>query len=151
MGKLLGLDYGEKTVGVALCDTSASVPMPLETIRRERENHLRKTLTRIEELIFETKVHAIVVGLPLNMDGSEGERAEKARSFADKLTRRTGLPVYMQDERLTSVDAEKYIRENYADGAKKARKVKEEVDAVAAALILEDYLGKGKDDDKNII
>ncbi len=142
MGKLLGLDYGEKTVGVALCDTAGGIPAPLETLRRERESHLRKTLSRIGELVTENKVDAIVVGLPLNMDGSEGERAGAARSFADRVFRRTGLPVHLQDERLTSVDAEKYIRENRPKGARTSGKVKEEVDAVAAALILEDYLGK---------
>ncbi len=151
MGKLLGLDYGEQTVGVALVDPAAGIPVPLETIRRERGSHLRRTFSRLEEIIARNDVEAVVVGLPLNMDGTEGERAEAAHSFAERIIRRTALPVFLQDERLTSVDAERLLRENSANSGKAEHRRKQEVDAVAAALILEDYLGRNNHGTETVI
>ncbi|MBQ9505060.1 MAG: Holliday junction resolvase RuvX [Lachnospiraceae bacterium] len=138
MSKLIGLDYGAGTVGVAIAE-SGGVAEPLETIRREKENHLRRTCARIEELIEERGVETIVLGLPLNMDGSEGERSAAVRAFAEMLKRRTGLRLVLVDERLTSVEAEAYLAENYS-GKRIERKVRADIDNVAAALILQDFI-----------
>ena len=135
--KYIGLDYGSKTVGVALTDETGRIARSAEIIRREKEKRLRKTLARIEEIIVNEKVGEIVLGLPLNMDGSEGERSEKAREFADMLERRTGLPIHMVDERLTTVEADEIMDETGVEG-RKERKAR--VDAIAAAVILQDYL-----------
>ena len=133
----MGLDYGSKTVGVALSDDAASLPMPLEVVRRDSEKRLRKTCARIEELIVQHNIGQIVVGLPLNMDGSEGERAQKARSFGEMLSRRSGLPLSFQDERLSSVEADELMD---SCGIRSKEKRHDMIDAVAAAVILGDYL-----------
>lgn len=132
----MGLDLGSKTCGVALSDTTGSLATGLEIIRREKENHLRKTLARIEEIIVEYGVKHIVLGLPLNMDGTEGERAKLSRDFKDKLERRTGLPVTLMDERLTTVEADEIMADNGIKGKDK----KKYVDMIAASVILQDYL-----------
>ncbi len=143
MSYLLGLDYGSGTVGVAAAEGEQGLARPLETIYREKENHLRKTCARIEELVVKNGVETLVVGLPLNMNGQEGERAAAAREFAQMVRRRTGLKVVLVDERLTSVEAERLIKENHS--ARDAEKmVREEIDSVAAALILQDYLDNGR-------
>ena len=138
MSKLIGLDYGSRTVGVAMAE-SGGIAEPLETIRRDKENHLRKTCSRIEELIAGNKIETIVLGLPLNMDGSEGERTVAVRAFAEMLKRRTGLRIILVDERLTSVEAEAYLAENYK-GKRVEQKVRADIDNVAAALILQDFI-----------
>ena len=134
--RILGLDYGSKTVGAAVTDGLGLTAVSLETIKREKENHLRKTYRRIDELVEEYKVGLIVVGLPVNMDGTEGERAFCARAFAAELTRRTGIKTVMQDERLTTEEASEIL----ALTGKKKDDPKERIDAVAAAIILTDYL-----------
>lgn len=138
--KYLGLDYGSKTVGVAITDITGSVVREVEIIRRQKENALRRTCARIEEIISSENVGMIVLGLPLNMDGTEGERAEKARLFGDMIARRTGLPVRFQDERLSTVEAYKIMDDENVRGLKdrKAR-----VDSAAAAVILGDFLNSG--------
>lgn len=93
--RIMGLDFGSRTCGVALTDELLMTAQPKEIIRRERPSQLRKTLQRIEELIGENNVGMIVLGLPLNMDDSQGERATLTLEFQDKLQRRTGLPVVM--------------------------------------------------------
>ena len=138
MSKLIGLDYGAGTVGVAIAE-SGGIAAPLETIRREKENHLRRTCARIEELIVEHRAETIVLGLPLNMDGSEGERAAAVRNFAGMLKRRTGLRLVLVDERLTSVEAEAYLAANYS-GKRVEQKIRADIDNVAAALILQDFV-----------
>ncbi len=145
MSKLIGLDYGAGTVGVAIAE-SGGVAAPLETIRREKENHLRRTCARIEKLIEEQGVETIVLGLPLNMDGSEGERSAAVKAFAEMLKRRTGLRLVLVDERLTSVEAEAYLAENYS-GKRIERKVRADIDNVAAALILQDFIDNGCGED----
>ncbi|XME02779.1 Holliday junction resolvase RuvX [Lachnospiraceae bacterium C1.1] len=135
--KYIALDYGSKTVGVALSDETGTIARGTEIIRRDKEKRLRKTLARIEEIIVSEKVCEIVVGLPLNMDGSEGERSEKAREFADMLVRRTGLPIHMVDERLTTVAADEIMDDADIED-RKQRKAR--VDAIAAAVILQDFL-----------
>lgn len=140
--RFLGLDYGGRTVGVAVSDPLGLTAQPVETIWRDRENHLRETLRRIGELAAQYQVSGIVLGLPLNMDGSAGERAEKTMEFRDVLERRTGLPVYLSDERLSTVESEEVLSEM---GIKK-RDMKRLVDRTAAAIILTDWLREHEDD-----
>lgn len=132
----MGLDFGSKTVGVALSDELLLTAQGLEIIRRKEENKLRRTLARIEELIETYGVTGIVLGLPRHLNGSEGERAEKTAAFRDMLTRRTGLPVIEWDERLTTVEAQRRMTEAGLDREERG----ERVDRVAAALILQGYL-----------
>ena len=140
--RLMGLDLGSKTVGVAVSDPLLSVAREVEIIRRKEENKLRQTLARIEELIVEYDVKEIVLGLPKNMDGTEGERAALSLEFKDKLERRMGLPVHMWDERLTTVEA---IEIMDADGIKPKDREKY-VDMIAARVILEGFMQYGKQD-----
>ena len=143
--RIMGLDFGSKTVGVAISDPLLITAQGIEIIRRKEENKLRKTLARIEELIEEYEVGEIVLGLPKNMDDSEGERARLSLEFKDKLERRTGLPVHMWDERLTTVEADNIMME-----AKIRRENRKEyVDMIAAQLILEGYLEYGRENGKN--
>ena len=138
--KIMALDLGSKTVGVAVTDTSLSVVTGVETIRRDRENKIRRTLARIEELIGEYGIDMIVLGLPFHMDGSAGERAVKSEEFAELLRKRTGLSVCLQDERLTSIEAEERMK---AAGIPSGKR-KQLVDMVAAEVILEDFLASQK-------
>jgi putative Holliday junction resolvase len=138
--RILGLDYGEKTVGVAISDPLMVTAQNLEIIRRNQGNKLRKTLARIEELIAEYEVTEIVVGLPLNMNGTEGERAVKSREFADMIARRTGITPVMVDERLTTVSADRIMDEAGLSHEQK----KEHVDAIAAGFILQTYMDSRK-------
>ena len=134
--RIMGLDFGSKTVGVAVSDSLLVTAQGVEIISRKEENKLRRTLARIEELIVEYQVEEIVLGLPKNMNGTEGERVELTREFGEKLERRTGLPVILWDERLTTVAAEKAMIE----AGMRREKRKEHVDKIAAVLILEGYL-----------
>ena len=109
--RILGLDYGSKTVGVAVSDPLGLTAQGVETIWRKQENKLRQTLARIEELISEYQVERIVLGYPKNMNNTIGERAEKSLEFQQMLERRTGLPVIMWDERLTTVEANRTLME----------------------------------------
>lgn len=136
MSALMGLDYGAKTVGVAVTDALGLTAQPLETIWREKENRLRKTCARIEEIVRERDVKTIVLGRPCHMDGSSGERVEKCEIFRDLLIRRTGLPVVWQDERLTTVEADSVLEES---GVPREER-KQFIDQVAASLILKDYM-----------
>lgn len=139
--RILGLDYGSKTVGTAVSDAGLLIAQPLETITRTKEDKLRKTFARIEALICEYDIGLIVLGLPLNMDDTEGERALKTRSFKEALERRTGLEVVLQDERLSTFSAEEILTEA---GVKKAD-MKQYVDKIAASYILQDYLDLRKE------
>lgn len=134
----MGLDFGAKTVGVAISDPLLITAQGVEIIRREREDKLRRTLARIEELIAEYEVEEIVLGLPKNMNDTLGERAELSLAFRDKLERRTGLPVTMWDERLTTVAAEQAMIEAGIRREERAQ----HVDKIAACLILQGYLDK---------
>lgn len=109
--RIMGLDFGSKTVGVAVSDPLGITAQGLEIIRRKEENKLRQTYARIEELIVEYQVEEIVLGLPRNMNATEGERAGLTREFREGLERRTGLPVTLWDERLTTVAADKAMME----------------------------------------
>ena len=110
--RVIGLDYGSKTVGVAVSDALGITAQAVETINRKEENKLRKTCARIEELATEYEAERIVVGFPKHMNNDIGERAEKAMEFGEMLKRRTGLEVVMWDERLTTVEAERTLIEN---------------------------------------
>lgn len=134
--RIMGLDFGAKTVGVAISDPMLVTAQGIEIIRRKDENKLRQTLARIEELILEYQVEEIVLGLPKNMNDTLGDRAELTLEFKDKLERRTGLPVHMWDERLTTVAADKAMMEA---GIRRENR-KEHVDKIAAVFILQGFL-----------
>ncbi|MFQ7580125.1 MULTISPECIES: Holliday junction resolvase RuvX [Eubacteriales] len=134
--RILGLDFGSKTVGVAVSDGLLLTAQGVETIERKDENKLRKTCARIEELIAEYEITEIVLGLPKNMNNTEGERVEKTKAFGEMLERRTGLPVHYWDERLTTVAAEQILMES---GVRRENR-KAVIDKVAAGLILQGYL-----------
>ena len=134
--RILGLDFGSKTVGVAVSDGLLLTAQGVETIERKDENKLRKTCARIEELIAEDGSTESVLGLPKNMNNTEGERVEKTKAFGEMLERRTGLPVHYWDERLTTVAAEQILMES---GVRRENR-KAVIDKVAAGLILQGYL-----------
>lgn len=136
--RIMGLDFGSKTVGVAISDALLITAQGKEIIRRKEENKLRQTLARIEELIVEYEVTEIVLGMPKNMNATEGERVELTMEFKEKLERRTGLPVHMWDERLTTVAADKAMMEA---GIRRENR-KDYVDMIAATLILQGYLDR---------
>lgn len=134
--RVLGLDFGSRTTGAALCDPLGITAQGLETITRKEENKLRQTCARIEELIKEYQIETIVLGYPKNMNNTEGERVQKTLEFKALLERRTGLPVVLWDERLTTTAAEQILIEN---GVRRENR-KAVIDKVAAALILQGYL-----------
>ena len=135
-GRIMGLDFGGKTVGVAVSDPLKMTAQGIEIIRRKSENKLRRTLARIEELIKAYNVTEIVLGFPKNMNSTVGERGEKSLQFQEMLERRTGLDVVMWDERLTTVAANRAMAE--AKIPEKDRKGY--VDEIAAIFILQGYL-----------
>ncbi|MCR5082772.1 MAG: Holliday junction resolvase RuvX [Parasporobacterium sp.] len=134
--RLMGLDFGSKTVGVAVSDLLGITAQPIEIVRRDKENQLRKTLQRIETLIKEYEISLIVLGLPKNMNDTSGDRVAKTMEFKEMLERRTGLEVELMDERLTTVQAESIMS---LSGVKK-KDYKEHVDELAAAIILQTYI-----------
>ena len=134
--RVLGLDYGSKTVGVAISDALGITAQGIETIHRKEENKLRQTLARIEVLIKEYEVDKIVLGFPKNMNNTIGDRAEKTLEFKEKLERRTGLPVLMWDERLTTASAERVLIESNV----RRENRKQYIDKIAAVFILQGYL-----------
>ena len=137
MKRIMGIDYGDARTGVAVSDLLCSIVGSTCVVpSRNRE----KTIADIVKLARENDVGSIVVGLPKNMDGTEGPRAELCRAFADKLREATGLPVTMWDERRTTVEAHNILSQHNYHGKKR----KETVDAVAASLILEGYLAYRK-------
>ena len=138
--RIMGLDLGSKTCGVAVSDGLGLTAQGLEVIRRKEENKLRQTLARISELVDEYNVEKIVLGYPQNMDGSVSKRCELSKEFAEKLTKRTGKEVILWDERLTTVSAHEVMIEA---GLKREEREKI-VDKVAAVFILEDYMNSNK-------
>ncbi len=134
--RIMGLDFGSKTVGVAISDELLLTAQGIEIVRRKEENKLRQTLARIEELIVEYGVEEIVLGVPKNMNATEGIRVELTNEFKEKLERRTGLPVHTWDERLTTVAADKAMIE----AGIRREKRKDYVDMIAATFILQGYL-----------
>lgn len=134
--RIMGLDFGSRTVGVAVSDMLGITAQAVETIVRKDENKLRQTLARIEELIKEYEIETIVLGYPKNMNNTIGERAEKSESFKDMLERRTGLKVILWDERLTTIAANRTLMES---GVRREKR-KEVIDKIAAVFILQGYL-----------
>ena len=138
--RIMGLDYGSVTVGVAVSDALLLTAQGVETIFRKEENKLRRTLARIQELCTEYEVGEIVVGFPKHMNNTIGDRAEKSLAFAEMLKKRTGLPVVMWDERLTTVEANRTLMES---GVRREHR-KEYLDKIAAVFILQGYLAAKK-------
>ncbi len=134
--RIMGLDYGTKTVGVAVSDALGITAQAVETIQRKEENKLRRTLARIEELISQYVVEKIVLGFPKHMNNDIGERAERTLEFKEKLIQRTGLEVIMWDERLTTVEAERTLIESNV----RRENRKQYIDKIAAVFILQGYL-----------
>ena len=132
----MGLDFGAATLGVAVSDALLITAQGLLVIRRKHENKLRQTLSQLEALIAEYQIEKIVLGYPKHLDNSIGERAVKSQEFAAVLERRTGLPVILWDERLTTVAAHRVLNEASVHETKQAKVV----DKIAAALILQGYL-----------
>ena len=134
--RIMGLDFGSKTTGVAVSDPLGITAQGIETITRKDETKLRQTCARIEELIREYEVGPIVLGYPKNMNNTLGERVEKTLAFKEMLERRTNLPVVMWDERLTTNAAEQILIES---GVRRENR-KSVIDKIAAVLILQGYL-----------
>lgn len=135
MSALVGLDLGDKTIGISVSDRMGTVATPLETIRRKK---FTLDAERLMEIIKERDINGILLGLPRNMDGTEGPRCQKTRAFARNLTRLTDLPIGFWDERLSTVAAEKALLE--ADTTRKRRS--EVIDHVAAGYILQGALDR---------
>lgn len=136
MGRIMGLDYGSVTVGVAISDSLLLTAQPVEVIRRKQENTIRRTLARIDDLIAQYGVDRIVVGYPKHLNNTIGDRARKTEEFAQKLRQRTALDVILWDERLTTVAADRVLSQTGINYEKKAMVV----DKLAAVLILQGYL-----------
>lgn len=134
--RILGLDFGTKTTGVAVSDPMGWTAQGLEIIRRQEDEHLKATITRIAAICEEYKVEKIVLGLPKNMNNTIGERGEKTLAFKEKLEARLRIPVVTWDERLSTVAAESVLLE--ADVSRKKRK--NVIDKLAATIILQNYL-----------
>ncbi len=130
---IMSVDLGKARTGIAVCDKTEMLASPYRVIN---ETYIEKLLDKVADCAEETKAELLVVGLPKNMDGSEGESAENARVFAQRLKEKTGLPIEMKDERGTTITAHNYL--NITDTRGKKRKAV--VDAVAATIILQDYL-----------
>ena len=143
--RIMGLDYGSKTVGVAVSDPLGITAQGVETITREEENKLRKTCARIEELIGQYEIETIVLGYPKNMNNTAGDRAKKTEAFKEMLERRTSLPVVLWDERLTTAASERILMES---GVRRENR-KAVIDKVAAGLILQGYLDSLKQETNN--
>ena len=149
--RIMGLDYGTKTVGVAISDPLGITAQGVETIEIAQAGKLRRTLARIEELIREYEVGSIILGFPKNMNNTEGERCDATRDFKETLERRTGLPVILWDERQTKISAERILKES---GVRRERR-KEYIDKIAATFILQSYLeskaGKEEENGNNSV
>lgn len=140
----MAVDYGRARMGLAIADVETQLPRPLLTLERVNRN---EDMRRLRELAREHGVRQIVVGLPLRLDGTRGEMAEEATRFAARLRKQLGLPVDMLDERLTSWEAERLLEEQSGrvlhdtkHGKKEHKAARASVDAVAAAVILKEYL-----------
>ena len=132
--RILGIDYGDQRIGLALSDLTGTLVGRAWTLH---EWNLDRAVDAIAAVVKENEVGTLVLGLPKNMDGSEGQRAEKSRLVAERLTEETGLDVVLWDERRSSVEAHAILHAN----GRKEKKHRANVDAVAASLILEGYLG----------
>jgi putative Holliday junction resolvase len=134
--RILGLDFGMKTIGVAVSDPLGWTAQGLEIIRREEENNLKKSIVRLQEICSQYEVESIVLGYPKNMNNTEGERVEKTKQFKKRLEKELKLPVELWDERLSTVGAERILLEADLSRAKR----KNVIDKMAAVFILQGYL-----------
>ncbi|MFC1575969.1 Holliday junction resolvase RuvX [Gemmatimonadota bacterium] len=134
--RVLGIDFGQRRIGLAVSDPTGTLASPLPTLKRRAGK--RPPLAALEEIVREHGVEALVVGLPLTLDGTDSEWTTEVREVADALSRRTGLPVHLVDERFTSVVAERAVRS--LGLPKRKREEKGRVDAAAAVLILQGWL-----------
>ncbi len=135
--RILGLDYGDKTVGVAISDPFGWTAQGIEIIRRSNENEYKQSLGRLAEIIAEMGVEKIVLGYPKNMDNSEGPRCEKTRAYKERLEKRfPQIPVILWDERMSTIAAARSLME--ADLSREKRKMV--IDKMAAVHILQGYL-----------
>lgn len=140
--RIIGLDFGTRTVGVAISDDLLITAQPYMTIERKSANKLRQTLSQIEKIIVEYQVEKIVLGYPKLLNNAVGERARYTEDFAEDLKRRTGLPVILWDERLSTAEADRILEQ----GEVRKENRKQYVDKLAAAVILQNYLdSRGKD------
>ena len=133
MKRIMGIDYGDARTGIAVSDLLCSI---VGTTKVIHSRNMDKTVAAVCDLLKNSDVGEVVVGLPKNMDGTEGARADLCKAFAEKLREATGLPVTMWDERRTTVEAHNILSQHNYHGKKR----KDTVDAVAASLILEGYL-----------
>ena len=134
--RIMGLDYGSTTVGVAMSDALGITSQPGETIFRDKENHLRRTLAQIAKLVEENEIGTIVLGRPVRIDGTDGTRVAKTEEFRKALQARVSIPVVWQDERLTTVEADGILEEMRVPKNER----KKYIDSVAASVILRDYM-----------
>ena len=134
MGRILAIDYGDRRTGLAVSDLTGTIPGEAVTLEEWNPERLA---ARIADFAAQRDVELLLLGLPKNMDGSEGSRAEKAREFAGLLEAACGLPLQFWDERRSSIEAHQVLHAN----GKKEKKHRASVDAVAASLLLEGYLG----------
>ena len=130
---IVGIDFGDARTGIAVCDKYEMMASEAGCVKADS---YKKALAAVAGKVIELKAELIVVGNPINMDGSQGSRSEKCKAFARELSEMTGIPAEMYDERLTTVSAHKILNENNVRGKKR----KETVDALSARLILEDFL-----------
>lgn len=141
--RILGLDYGSKTIGVAMSDETETIATGLEIIRRDKEESVKKSVARIKELINEYNVEKIVLGYPKNMDGSQGFRCEKTIEFKERLHRNfKKMDIDLFDERYSTVSVTKVFQEARMN----KNEQKEVVDKMAAVLILQNYLDMSKNE-----
>jgi len=140
--RVLGLDYGSKTIGVAVSDPMGWTAQALEVIRRPNPLDLVESLSRIGELLREYSCGIVVLGLPLGLDGTAGENCEKIFQFKARLEKSFGITVLLEDERMTSVLAGQAIYDSGARGRKREKIHKQAVDKIAAVYILQSYLDK---------
>lgn len=138
MSRTLGIDYGERRIGVAISDPLGMIAQPLATVGRRRGK--RPPFAELERMVAEWRPAGLVVGLPLTSDGEESDWTAEVRAFGDRLAERTALPVHYVDERMTSARAERAVRSSGLP--KKQREKKERVDAAAAVLILQAHLDR---------
>ena len=136
-GKLLGVDFGDKRTGLAISNDMRTLASGITQIS---VGGMQKTAVAVAQVARERAVVGVVVGLPVNMDGSEGSRASRCRKFAFMVSERTGLPVAMFDERMTTMTASRYLNETNTRGAKR----KEVIDALSAQIILQNFIDKLK-------
>ena len=136
MAKIVGIDYGRSRIGLSVSDATGLIANPIKTVS---EKHFPTQVSAVAEEIKKVNPSKIVIGLPKNMDGTEGESASLAREFGEKLFAETGVPIEFFDERLSTVSAHKLLDEMNVNGSKKRRGV---VDTLSAVIILQNYLDK---------